>query len=310
MMNKKQLLFLPLLAAYCLPFTSCDWKKQQGAANEQDSLEVNRPPAYCTVEFEDSASYLHASAYQKIEVDFPAEEDTTIVSQQVLEWLCEEVRNRCFPNFGEATEDSAETQEPCSITFAEDYVRDHGRKGLQHMVDDMKEMAEEGFDASFSNQLSISLTEETSNYLTFSMGHEVYTGGAHGGFYTEGRTFLKSNGQQFGWQCFDKEKRAELVELMKKGLMDYFSEGTDQTISTDSALFEQLLLFDNPDTPENELEFGLPLPVTEPWLTKEGVCFIYQQYEVAPYAAGCPWIVLPRKVVKNFLTPAGRAFLN
>ena len=63
-----------------------------------------------------------------------------------------------------------------------------------------------------------------------------------------------------------------------------------------------LILYDNPDTEENELEFGLPLPATDPWLTKKGVSFIYQQYEIAPYAAGMPSFVLAYDDIRPYLT--------
>ena len=85
---------------------------------------------------------------------------------------------------------------------------------------------------------------------------------------------------------------------------------TRSTAWADSALFDHLILFDNPDTPENELEFGLPLPITDPWITSNGVEFIYQQYEIAAYACGMPNVTLPLDALKELLTPEGRQFVG
>lgn len=46
----------------------------------------------------------------------------------------------------------------------------------------------------------------------------------------------------------------------------------------------------------------LPKPVSDPYLTKEGVVFVYQQYEIAPYAAGSPKFTLPYSEVKKYMT--------
>lgn len=39
----------------------------------------------------------------------------------------------------------------------------------------------------------------------------------------------------------------------------------------------------------------IPFPKYEPYYTEDGVCFIYQQYEIACYAAGRPTFTLPVK---------------
>ena len=265
---------------------------------------------WCNATYEDSATVHNAVVYQKLDVDFPAEEDSSTVSQSVLAWLCDEVRGRCFPNYEGTPIDSAICVEADAETFAEDMVKTYGRLGLERMVSELREIAEEGFSNSYNNYLTIELLEDTVSYLTMSLGHEVYTGGAHGLFYTEGVTFRKSDGQQLGWQHFNMDKRAELVELMKQELMSYFSGDGDNAVTTDSALFDHLLLYDNPDTPQNELEFGLPLPATQPWITRDGINFLYQQYEIAAYAYGCPWVTLPIDAVKPFLTTDGLQFIG
>ena len=303
---KRTTRFAVLAAAVtALACQSCEWFGT-GKGGAEDSLDA---PAYCTVSFVDSVTILDASAYQEMHIDFPAEEDSSLVSQAVLAWLCEQVRDCSYPDFSGEGIDTAFTAELNGDSFAEDYVNFFARKGLERMTDDLREMAKEGYGGSFLNNLTISLAEQTHDYLTFTLGYEVYTGGAHGGYCAEGATFSRRDGSRFSWSCFDPDKRAEMVELLKHGLMGYFSSSEEQ-VTTDSALFDFLLLFDDPDTPENELEFGLPLPQADPWLTREGLCFIYQQYEIAPYAAGLPNVTLPVDAVKDYLSEEGRRFLN
>lgn len=287
---------------------SCDWRTP--AATGDTAADSAATAAFCTAEFSDSVAINNATAYAEIKADFPAEEDSSLAAQAVLEWLCREVRGRCYPDYVGESVDSAFSLTTNEGTFAENVVNTYGRKGLDNMANDLREMAIDGYEGFMGNYLTIELTENTPDYLTFTLEHDVYTGGAHGGQYHYGQTFSKADGKTFTWAHFAPEKRSELIELIKKGLMAYFNEGAEEPITTDSALFEHLILYDNPDTPENELEYGIPLPLTAPWITRDGVCFIYQEYEIAAYAMGRPTVTLPLSVVAPCLTDEGRKFLS
>lgn len=313
-MKKVKYLSLAIVAIMLLGLQSCDWIKglthAEDGSSPSDSVSA---PQYCTVEFSDSVGVVNSHAYQSIKVDFPAEEDTSVVAQNVLAWLCEKVRSCCYPDWsGERlrSDSVAQVLETAGETFAEAYVKTYGQKGLKLMEEDIRTMAEEGFEGSYLNDLRIELSEQTDNYLTFITGYEVYTGGAHGGYLADGATFSKADGKRMGWNMFDPSKRAELVAQLKKGLMDYFNDAIEDKITTDSALFEMLILYDDPETPENELEYGIPLPQTEPYVTRKGIAFIYQQYEIAAYACGLPSCVLPVSAVAPCLSAEGKAFLG
>lgn len=80
-----------------------------------------------------------------------------------------------------------------------------------------------------------------------------------------------------------------LKEIIKNDLMtEYFK-------SKDADDFRDALLV-NPDT--------LPLPSSSPYFLADGVHFVYQQYEIAPYAAGMPGCVVPYSRVMDMFTPA------
>ncbi|MBQ9285718.1 MAG: DUF3298 domain-containing protein [Bacteroidaceae bacterium] len=304
--------YIIIIAAAALALTSCDWASRmwQSVANDGAEADSTEATAYCTAEFTDSINVNNAVAYQEIRADFPSEADTSTLAQIVLEWLCNEVRSRCWPDPEGTGFDSAFAVGEELDNFADNVVTTYGRKGLEQMEADLRDMAQEGYEGFFSNRLSIELLERSSERITFALEHDVYLGGAHGGQYLSGTTFSAANGEPFTWKHFNMEKRAELIELLKKGLMAYFNNGAEEPITTETALLEQLILYDNPDTPENELEYGLPLPVTAPWITRDGVCFVYQEYEIAAYACGRPFVVLPFEVVEPFLTEDGRKFIS
>ena len=65
-------------------------------------------------------------------------------------------------------------------------------------------------------------------------------------------------------------------------------------MSTDDALKDMLISVDDVNR--------IPLPSAAPSFTKKGLAFIYQQYEIAPYAAGMINFDLPYDKVRPYLT--------
>ena len=85
--------------------------------------------------------------------------------------------------------------------------------------------------------------------------------------------------------------------MLVKGLLGYYGE-FDLKMSEEE-LKEHLQL-------EGDL---IPLPVWTPYPTPEGLCFVYQQSEIASYADGMPAFTLPFDEVQPYLTPEARAIL-
>ena len=54
----------------------------------------------------------------------------------------------------------------------------------------------------------------------------------------------------------------------------------------------------------------IPLPNTPPALTDKGISIIYQQYEIAPYAAGLPSFYIPYDKAADILTPAAKELIG
>lgn len=136
---------------------------------------------------------------------------------------------------------------------------------------------------------------EDDSLITYAHKLYLYMGGAHGSSAYVGMTFRKSDGHRFGWNMM-MHKGPMLNDVLKAGLKAYFK------VTTDAELNDQLLLAETWRDAS-----ALPQPNTEPWLEGDGLHFIYQQYEIAPYAAGMPAVVVPldeaRKLLNTTVLP-------
>lgn len=146
-----------------------------------------------------------------------------------------------------------------------------------------------GISTELEYECSVEQIYATPALSTFSSTIYVYLGGAHGGTVGENCTFDAYTGTRLGWNIFLSGYEQELGKIIKEGLKDQFFE-----VKTDDELQDRLLV--NAD--------ALPLPRTQPYLMADGVHFIYQQYEIAPYSEGMPGCVVPYSRVKNLMAPA------
>lgn len=148
----------------------------------------------------------------------------------------------------------------------------------------------EGFGAYFES--SATVLADTLGFVTYEIEGYDYTGGAHGMPFNYGVTFSKEDGSQIGWDIF--ADTTQLAPLVKEYIGSYFDEI--------GVTFEEYL-FDG-------VYDDFPLPYTEPWLTAEGVKFIYGAYEIAPYAAGMPSGVVPYKMVDKYLSDKAKKLIQ
>lgn len=139
---------------------------------------------------------------------------------------------------------------------------------------------------------------EAKNYVVFLSEDYVFTGGAHGGVTGQGSvTFDKRSGQRFS--NFIKPGSLDAMQgLLVKGLVDYFAD-EEGTVNKDN-LFDYLFLEGT----------TIPFPAWTPAPTRDGLCFTYQQYEIAAYAVGMPSFTIPYSEVKPFLTAEAIDLLN
>ena len=146
----------------------------------------------------------------------------------------------------------------------------------------------------FEYSLNMTKDVETKNYVVFDCYEFSYLGGAHGGVYGDGPIiFSKKDGSRLE-EVISKSNTNAMQGLLREGVESYFADYGEDV--DDRNIFDCLILVDS----------IIPLPVHLPYLDGDSMIFEYQQYEIAPYAAGMPSFKVHVNEVKPFLTPEAR----
>jgi len=192
---------------------------------------------------------------------------------------------------------------------------DDGQQLVDYYGDDYKEKLDETYQEdvaandgsdehinSYYRHCDISKGYESDHLITFIINEDIYMNGAHGAPSSYGMTFRKSDGRRFSTDMMRNLYSDDLYALIKKGLTKYFSSTGGEDITTDEELKEYILTDDNVNY--------LPLPKSTPYITEEGVVFIYQPYEISFFAAGMPTFTVPVSKMKPFLTQTALTMLG
>ena len=139
---------------------------------------------------------------------------------------------------------------------------------------------------------------DTLGYVVFQSQNYIYQGGAHGGITGDGYlTFNRKTGRYIE-ATVDPACTAAIQPLLVKGLLGYYSEFGEKM--AEEEMRERLQI-------EGDL---IPLPAWTPYPTAEGLCFVYQQYEIASYADGMPSFIVPFDEIQPFLTAEAKQVLG
>ena len=143
--------------------------------------------------------------------------------------------------------------------------------------------------ASYSFDGSVRLMEKAGKYVTYRIESYVYLGGAHGSSFSQEVNIVRATGKALE-TTVDTTKTSEMQPILRKGVIEYFKECGEEV--SDDKLNDMLFINDN----------TIPLPATTPSLSENGLKFIYQQYEIGPYALGMVSFTVPFDKVKPFMT--------
>jgi len=125
---------------------------------------------------------------------------------------------------------------------------------------------------------------ENDSLVTYIYKMYDFQGGPHGTSVLSGQTFRKRDGQRVTWDAFHDVSHPAMAQLLHDGLMDYFEAANDEEL-------QDCLLSDDVSS--------LPLPGTPPLFTADGILFVYEPYEIAPYSAGMPQFTVPYEKMKE-----------
>ena len=285
-----------ILIALCV---SCKGQKMGVTENAEASIERF---------FEaDSAKYAHLDL--EIELPVASNEVRTAIRQQLVKLLAErlpkvtsyEGENFFAPYDGDATDGKALTgyYRQQLIALLDSLSMDDALERIKY-IDEAEELSEEekarqkseipGFEYSYKlKQLA-----DTLGYVVYLSQDYIYMGGAHGGIGGDGcLTFNRETGLLVE-QMIDPACVEQIQSLLIEGLLSYYNDNGVQLSETD--MRSQLQI-------EGDI---IPLPVQQPYPTKEGLVFTYNQYEIASYADGMPSFVIPFSKIAPYMTEQGK----
>lgn len=177
-----------------------------------------------------------------------------------------------------------------------EFVPKMGAQQFANDKEELRELLKDAQNASYEYSKEISVIYEDDDYITLQDKTYIYTAGAHGSTIIDCVTLSKKDGQRCGWELLSSLDDKELTERIHHGLMEYFEINEGDEATKNQLLREQLFGDGINGMSDYEYYYNFPKPSTEPFLTKKGVAMIYQQYEIACYAAGMPsFIVLEHK---------------
>ncbi len=150
----------------------------------------------------------------------------------------------------------------------------------------------------YCNEIEIRKGEETNKYLTYDFTKYCELGGAHGSFSSYSINFDKRT-RKLIKSAINPAKSKSMQAILRKGVMQYLKDCGEDV--TDATLNSCLMLSDGNT---------IPLPEHSPWIANDSVNFVYQQYEIAPYAVGLISFKLPVKAIEPYLSKEMKAMLN
>lgn len=276
-MHMKKIL-LPIVGLLTATFmVSCGLVPEGTSQNDSDSLVLDSI-ALGDMEFKtETKEYVDSLEQNDVEITYTVSLEVPVSGNPVL---VDSVKKWIHGMLGRSYEGEVNFDEEMLKHYATEYFQQCDEEGL--------------FDGLGAYQeLTISMAADSANFLTYEVSAYDYTGGAHGMPCYYGVTFDKETGAMAGWDIF--ADTTQLAPILKECIADYFDEVADG--------FSEDCLFDG-------VYDDFPLPYCEPWLTPNGVKFVYSAYEIAPFAAGMPECTVPYKKVEKFLSEKTKNLLQ
>lgn len=200
------------------------------------------------IHFEDSLADEDGTLYYKAEIDLPVAGPDTLLAS-IKEWINEELGGSYS---GELNCDTAMLESYANYFFENDAESDA---------------------SGATTQFTIHKIDETELTVTYQMEGYTFSGGANGMPFTKGMTFSKTDGSRYGWNILSDTEN--LKDILFTAIKEQYFEGND----SDFIQAIEVMVKDTAD---------FPLPETDPWLVGDSIQFVYQPYEIAPFAVGKP----------------------
>ncbi len=172
--------------------------------------------------------------------------------------------------------------------YLEKYTEEYREIGNQY-YQDMENLEGDNQPSWYYYQLhkSNEILYEDENILSYSVDHATYTGGAHGSL-------------QVLYYTIDLNSLTTITEE------DIFTPNYHQFLTT--KIVENLMKDYGVTAPEDLLNEGFfdvndIAPNNNFWINNEGVHYIYNQYEIAPYSMGPIEVTIPYNDIQSIIIP-------
>lgn len=282
-MKKKHLTIVTLMAAICSLAGCSSTSAKAGPATTASDTTTTDSIVYNKTQ--------DSTLQCNIKVDYPMGNDT--LSLQIRRYLAHELEILNLPTMNGDESYKAESYQG-DINNGQAIVDFYGNANFSYLAN-MKEDLSNGvqdYQPSLSYDISIRKTEETDTYITYQNSTYCYLAGAHGSASLQGVNIDKATGKPIS-ETVNTLKAKEMQPLIRKGVLSYLNAEEGSAEITEEQLADYLFI-------ENGI---IPIPAFAPYLTKEGVCFVYQQYEIGPYAMGMVTFVVPYADIEPYLAP-------
>lgn len=269
-----------------------------GKTNVKNDAETTAQAAEATTLATDSITYSYTSTDSTISssvtIDYPTGTDS--LSLAVRRIISDKLADQALSNI--ANETPKRPNYTGDINNGQAMADFFGKCNTEELKKQKKEDDSHDPDMRMSYDVKVKKELETAKYISLSITSEAYLGGAHGSA-TGFNTLISKQSRSEVKYTVDSTKLKELQPLLKEGVVSYFKEMGEADVTT-SNIGDYLII-----------EGGtIPLPVNAPYFAADGVHFIYQQYEIAPYAAGMVGFVIPFDKIKPYLTPEAQKLLD
>lgn len=155
---------------------------------------------------------------------------------------------------------------------------------------DFIDLQDNGFNTTYEYDVTFGISYTSPGIATCYCTSYGYQGGAHGGTSAVNASFRRSDGLILDYDnTFTPQGIAELIDILREEIWTQYFEPD----CPDCDMADVLLI--------NPLE--LELPSALPHFGPDGITFTYQQYEIAPYAAGMPSCTIPYDTLRPLMHP-------
>lgn len=240
----------------------------------------------------DSVSCVKRSANLecKITIDYPSNDDS--LSYSVATYIYNELGRQYLPVIN--SEDGAKKYPLYNGAHGNgnDVAEYYANGTFEYIKQQAKELTEAGMKdiPALTYDLSVRKVADNNRYLSYQTTSYAFLGGAHGSSVDYIVNIDKQSGKVIT-QSIDTMQINAIQPILRKGILAYLHEQGDTSV-TEKTLEECLFI-------NNGI---IPLPAHAPYLAEDGVHFVYQQYEIAPYAMGMIAFVVTYNEIKPFLT--------